>query len=468
VTVAYWSARLGTPLHSTQFALGAGLAWLVVWGLYDFGWLLAGQGRARAHIIAAFVGTGLLTSYMDSHYTTLYGLTFGVAFLATAYRVLVNGERSAAGVMGGLLAALVLVHPDTTIIIGLGFGAWLLLSPLALPRPSARDWLTAAGVPVVVALVLLLPWLISVAHLLGGEITSPFERYPEYWQVILGIPPQTLYHGVGGLVALVGLIIGLRGRQHIAWLSLGWVLLALDFASFGILERTVPLLVAPILRYDYPFSIAWHAPIVPYVLLGGLVLEAVYRRWGARLTVRVAWGVLAVVAVAVILGGVFNRQILAASKGRVTFFGAFASHADVAAMTWLRENTPPDALVLNFPGPQEGDWVPVIAERLSVYYRPQPFFLREGDPLADTPEQVALRAFWDDPAAPSSRDLLDEYGIHYVIVPQVIGNPDSFTTQYRWRRPFTDLIEMQSSVSEADGLTLVFDADGAQVYAVEP
>jgi hypothetical protein len=44
---------------------------------------------------------------------------------------------------------------------------------------------------------------------------------------------------------------------------------------------------------------------------------------------------------------------------------------------------------LNFPGPQEGDWVPVIAERKSIYYRPQPFFDRgDTDPLADTPNRL--------------------------------------------------------------------------------
>jgi len=173
-------------------------------------------------------------------------------------------------------------------------------------------------------------------------------------------------------------------------------------------------------------------------------------------------------AVAVILSGIFNRQILALSTGRITFFGAFASHADVAAMTWLRTNTDPDVYILNFPGPQEGDWVPVIAERRSVYYRPQPFFQRPigGDPLADTPEQVAMRAFWDDPADPANANLLRDAGVDYVIVPQVVGKPASFATHYRWRAPFTDLIDMQSAVSDADYLTLAYDADGAQVYAV--
>jgi len=212
---------------------------------------------------------------------------------------------------------------------------------------------------------------------------------------------------------------------------------------------------------------------VPYVLLGGLAMAVVWRwlhawRFWAWLPVWAQRGLPVLIAVLIVLGGVFNRQILAFSKGRVTFFGAFASHADVRAMTWLRENTPPDAVILNFPGPQEGDWVPVIAERRAIYYRPQPFFQRGTDPLADTPEQVALRAFWDDPADESGAALLAAADVDYVIVPQVVGNPASFAGHYRWRRPFTDTITdtMQSAVSDAGYLTPVFDADGAQVYAV--
>ncbi|MGV2433901.1 MAG UNVERIFIED_CONTAM: hypothetical protein LVT10_02515 [Anaerolineae bacterium] len=122
---------------------------------------------------------------------------------------------------------------------------------------------------------------------------------------------------------------------------------------------------------------------------------------------------------------------------------------------------------MNFPGPQEGDWVPVIAERKSIYYRPQPFFDRgDTDPLADTPEQVALRAFWHDPADTSNAQLLQRYGIDYVIVPQVVGNPASFASMVRWRAPFTELIEAQSAITDATCLEEVFNDDGATVYAV--
>jgi hypothetical protein len=130
-------------------------------------------------------------------------------------------------------------------------------------------------------------------------------------------------------------------------------------------------------------------------------------------------------------------------------------------MEWLRDNTPPDARILNFPGPQEGDWVPVIAERDGVYYRMQPFFQGAEDSLA---EQERLRAFWEDPANPSNAELLAEAGIDYVIVPQVVTDPASIGTMFRWRVPFTELLDMRSRVEDAPYLRLLFDADGARVY----
>ena len=199
VLAAYLSETLGTPLHSTQFAAGAVLAMLVMAVLLDVGYWLGGAARGRAQVIAAVIGTGLLTAYMDSHYTSLLGLALGGAFLALVYRLATHETAhpwrdGAAGAV--CLAALALSHPDTTIIIGLGFGPWLLLMPLGRPRPSWRRWLAAAaGVPLA-ALAMVLPWLLSVRHLLGSEIESPFARQPEYWRIVLGVPPEILYHGV--------------------------------------------------------------------------------------------------------------------------------------------------------------------------------------------------------------------------------------------------------------------------------
>jgi hypothetical protein len=142
-------------------------------------------------------------------------------------------------------------------------------------------------------------------------------------------------------------------------------------------------------------------------------------------------------------------------------------------MEWLKTNTPPDALILNQPGPHEADWAPVIAERETIYFRPQPFFRDGGSGEVGTvdvfsPTQERLLAFWRDPVDVTNAALLAEAGVDYVLVPQLVGNPASFETMFRWRPSFIDARPMLSCVCDAPYLRLEFDRDGAQVYAFAP
>jgi hypothetical protein len=470
---AYLSQQLGAGVHQVQMGAAAVLGLLLVWLAYDLGSELGDKRFGRAMAAAMLGGMGLFTAYMDSHYTTLLGMTFALAFVIFALRYLRERKLLDAAAAGLMLGAVVLSHPDTTIILALGYVPWLATMWLGRPRPSPGAWLALAfGIPVI-ALLGLAPWLLSMQPLLGADIISPFTRDSGNWPVL------ALYHGVWTIpAAVVGAVIALRHRDltryvptshdlmnQAAILALGWLALVLDFSTLGILESLVPWLVGPLVRYDYPFSIAWHGPIIPYTILAGIGLRWLWERWlepriGASAG-RYGYVVLGVL-IALELGAlVFNRELLAFSKGKVGFFGAFASQADVQAMEWLRENATPDARILNFPGPQEGDWVPVIAERDSVYYRMQPFFQGAEDSMA---EQERLRAFWEDPANPDSASLLESAGIDYVIVPQIVTNPASIETMFRWRAPFTEALDMRSRVEDAPYLRLIFDADGARVY----
>ncbi|MEO0561721.1 MAG: hypothetical protein AAF125_06390, partial [Chloroflexota bacterium] len=500
VTVAYLSERLSLPLHSVQFGLGAALALWVVMCAYDLGVLVGGRGLARAYTLAAMLGLGLFTAYMDSHYTSVFGLGMGLSFLCWLHLLMVPRDDvtdpwydiaqsyTMLLIAAALsLAALVLIHPDTTIIIGMGYVVWLLTAPFGTPKADARGWLSAMFFVAPLAVLFLLPWFVSVYHLLGADIVSPFERDITYWRVALGVPPQILYQGILILpLALYGAWVGLRRRDQTTLLGLGWLLLVLDFAAFGLIEGALPHFLASIVsRYDYPFSIAWHGPIIPFIMLGGTGLWALWEAFYDRATVYdptadpeqeqsaprlIGYSVLIIILSVVLLAGTAHRDVLAFSKARgVNFFGAFSSFADVQAMLWLRTHTPQDALILNFPGPQEGDWVPVISERESVYYRPQPFFQHvDGTPpLGETERQIALRAFWEDPANNDNGLLLLRYGVDYIIVPQVVGNPDSFESHFRWRRPFTDDFNIQSSINGANYLRPVYNLNGARIYALD-
>jgi hypothetical protein len=457
---SYLSLQLKQGMHAVQFGIAAVMGLIFVMLSYDFGSELKGQRLGRAMAAAALAGVGLFLAFMDSHFTTLLALNFAFGFVITTYRYLRDGLPIDAIAAGLFLGATILSHPDTTIILALGYVPWLLTMWLGKPRPTLRRWLVlAAGVPLL-AIVAISPWLISIRDLLGAGIVSPFERNPAYWQVIIG------YHGLLiPAVAVIGAVVGLRQRRTEVILAVGWLVLVLDFAAIGIIDSIFGGLLGPITQFDYPFSIAWHGPIIPFTILGGIGLLWLWdrfldRRLGQPLA-RYAPALLAA-GIAVTLAGYFLApQILQASKGAVGFYGAFSSADDVKAFEWLKANTPEDARILNYSAAHEGDWVPVISERDTIYFRPQPFFTGDEAALA---EQERLRAFWQDPANPANRALLEEAGVSYVIVPQIIANPASIETMWRWRPPFIE--EAVSLVSDAPYLELVFDSNGAQVWAV--
>ena len=477
---AYLSRQFDAGLHTIQSVTAAVLSLILIWLLWDLGnevedWLdasgpaaaLADDDRPPRHggavlALMGLLGLGLPLAYLDSHFTAIMALAFALAFLVFITRYLRSDRWPDALFAAVCLGAVPLSHPDTTIILMLGYVPWLGTIWLARPRPTRRQWLVmAVGVPLL-ALLGISPWLARIAPLLGSGIASPFERDLNHWKVLI------FMHG--GLIVpltLGGAVIALRRRTPLDLLMVGWLALVIDFSTTGLLDRLTFGLLDPLLKYDYPFSIAWHGPIIPYAYLAGSAVLWLARRigWGRVRwwADRWAWPALGVAAAALVLAVIFADSLLALSKGRIGFFGAFASHADVAAMRWIKENTPPDARLLNFPGPQEGDWAPVISERDTVYFRPQPFFRNTGQVEA---VQADLYGFWQNPADRIWADRLRGYGIDYVLVPQVVGNPAAFDKMWRWREPFAWAIAARSSVADAPYLALVADFDGAQVYQV--
>ncbi len=465
--VAYLSQQLSQGIHLVQMGVAAVLGLLCIWLAYDLGTELRDKRLGRSMALTMLAGMGLFLAYMDAHYTTLLGLVFALGFIIYVLRYQRDGLRADLAGAGLMLGAVVIAHPDTTVILALGYGPWLVTMWAGDSRPTLRRWLNLTVTIPLIALVTIAPWLWSIRDQLGSDVVSPFLRDLNYWRALF------TFHGLWSLpAAIIGAIIGLRERHQATILAAGWLVLVLDFAALGLTETLLPWL--PLFRYDYPFSIAWHGPIIPYTILGGMGLLWLWDRLLAArlepLLARYAYYLLGAGIAGAVALLLLSPQILALSKGRINFFGAFASHADVQAMDWLRENTPPDSRVLNFPGTNfdnshEGDWVPVISERDSIYFRWQPFFRNLATSRA---EQDALRQFWRNPADPANVALLAAYNIDYIIVPQIVGNPDSFATHWRWNTPFAWAFVMRSSVADVDYLELMFEADGAQVYAVGP
>lgn len=462
--IAHLSARFTPGIHTLQMALGAATAALFAWAAYDLGCELGDRRLGRAFLLAALGGTGLLTAFMDSHYTALLALAFSLGFLTFALRALRSPDTWNGALAAICLAAVPLSQPDTTIALIIGYAPWLIVVWLARPRPTLRAWLTVAVWIPLAALLLVAPWLVSLRDLLGSGIESPFEVSATHWRTMV-----IMHGGVVVVLAGIGALASVRRRSPATLLALVWLIAIVEFSTLGLLEQTFPALLAPLLKYDYPFSLAWHGPIIPYTILGGSGLLWLADRRGAaradRLARRLAYPAVALGAVALLVIVAAFKPLLAASKDAgVHFYGAFSSSSDVAAMQWLRDHAPADVRVLNHPGPHEGDWAPVIAERDTVFFRPQPFF--RGTARADA-EQDALRAFWRDPADAAHRAALLAAGVRYVLVPQVFADPDALADMVRWRPPLDEAASYAAgAVADAPYLRLVFDRDGARVYEV--
>ena len=173
--VAWLSEKLGHPLHQVMFAFAAVLGLINVWLAHDLGEDLGGRQLGRAVALAMGGGLGLYLAFLDSHFTTLLALVFAQGFVLCALRYQRHGERMDLACAGLSLAAVVLSHPDTTIILALGFGPWLLSMWAGEPRPALRRWLLLlAGAPLLALLLVKLGLLRLIAPPLAAvEALSP-------------------------------------------------------------------------------------------------------------------------------------------------------------------------------------------------------------------------------------------------------------------------------------------------------
>lgn len=460
------------PMSAVMMGASHAAAFLFVCMAWDFGAEIAQQvpRPLTPHVwqwamaISAAASVGLWTALLDSHYTSVFGLLFVLASLTALARLLRTGGCSDAAISAVSLAALVMTHPDSAIITALGFVAFLVSIWVVARPPWQLQLLIAVAVPLSAA-ALTLPWLARIFPLLDSTIRSPFEVSLAHWR------PLLLYHGlVWPLLALVGAVVW--PRQSTVWTlaMIGWIAAIVEFSLLGLLDSAFPAVLNPFVRFHYPFSLAWHGPIIPYMVLGagGLVWLAgkVDFRDLSRLIDRVLLGL----AVGISLILVLSSSVPAWTKGWFHFEGCFATANDVVAMRWLRDNSPPCARVLNYPGDYvnlrdwEAHWVPVIAERDSVYFRGAPFFAGPGLRSARAQAEQML-AFWRDPADPENVERLRAARLDFVIVPESIGAPASRKTSWRWKPPAV-LSGIASRPEAAGYLEMVFRAGGAQVYRI--
>jgi hypothetical protein len=471
-------------LSLADVMLGAGhvTALLFVWLAWEFGEELGRSGTGSpaacsassgawgpAMAVAAGTSFGLWTTLLDAHYTALLGLVFALATLTVLWRFLRTRARLHAVQASVALGGVLVTHADTAVILALALLALVALGWWATDYPL-NAWRFGGTVAIgAIGLALVTPWLLRIWPLMMSGVRSPFPISATH------LRQMVLTHGLlWPFLALVGAAYALPARALWTLTMVGWLVGILELSTLGVLERLLPGVAAVVSRFNYPFSLAWHGPIIPYMVLGAsLVVRVADHFDGRRLSLWARRGCVAV-AIAACLAALLAGPLLAQSRHVLGIHGAFASANDVAAMRWLRAHTDPAARILNYPGDYderrdwEGHWAPVIAERDVVYFRWQPFFTVDGASGLDVHstvqvEQRTLLEFWRDPADPGHAERFRKARISYVLVPDVVGDPDGWQRAWRWRPPAL-LPAARSRVSQARYLRRAFRAGGAEVY----
>ena len=221
---------------------------------------------------------------------------------------------------------------------------------------------------------------------------SPFPADPSNLALIIR------EHGIViSILALWGIIVGLRASASLRFVSLLmliWLLLIIEFSSFGFIGRLLPLLG----ELTNAPNLALHGLILPFGWFGGLALLDI---WDGRLSPGLrgrlrqsTYPIIAIAAALLLLGAAAFQPLL----DLLGFPPASLTHDELAAMTWLRDNSPADAVVTAVDG---NAWLPIFSERRSTDFR-------------------AVRYFeWDQIA------LLDKsaYGADYIYVPADTESP---------------------------------------------
>ena len=450
----------GAGIHTVMLGFSHLLSLGVIAGIGALGSRMGGHASGWWAAIVASGGVALFTTLMDSAYTNLLGLWLTSTFLWMLGEALRSGKRRDIVVAGMCLSAVLLGHPDSILHLLLAYVLFYVSSFFVFPRLSRSQYLRLTVIIPVIGVLFSLPWLLETLPLVW-KIDVHERQSPQLQHLFW------LFFINGGwvpLAALLGMWWAIRRRHWLDIWSLTWVLPIVEISSLGNLDVLSRRSSVDPLQVMYPLGMAWHATIIPLSLLAVRGLHPM----GKWVESRMRWkpwlsGGLAFSLIGCLLGVVFFRPIVVWSKTVVPdITGAVASSADVDAYRWLRANSSRSATVLNYPGRYEGQWVPVITERESVYIRDQLFYVGAG---ALRQRQQNMAAAYLDPASEGAHDLMYEHGIDYVVVPQWLNRPALLPRQLRWREPAR--LPQHSRFSDAKYLELVADFDGAQVWQLK-
>ena len=393
---AYLSAQLDQSIPQIQLSAAAVISLLIVWLAYDFGAEMRGKRLGRALAASTLLGLGSLRSTLDGQVAELLALLFLAAGLLYALRLLREfnwADLVAAGMMMGAVAYTSLSLSLLMLLcwIPLLALAWTIRRH-AISAPSR--WALTIAVPAI-ALLGIAPWLVNNLSLMWPPRPSPFPAALDNFKLIID------EHGIANIIlALWGMRAGLRATANtrfVSWLMLIWLLLVLEFSTIGFIGTLLP-----------PFGLLTNAPnlmrhglVLPLVWFAGLALLNIWDKGlSPDLQRRLRGATYPLIAVAILLL-LFVAFAFKPLLGTLGFLAPSLSHNDVAAMTWLRDNTRADALVMATDG---NAWLPLFAERRALDFRAVRYF--EWDAVEpDTSSMNEVEYVFANADAPPPLDL---------------------------------------------------------------
>lgn len=481
IFTAFFSDISGAPIHVVMSVFSAFLAVLILFMAYEFGKEIKNSFFGLLFLVSMLLGTWLFTSYLDSHYPTILGTLFALVFLRFFFSYLRDKSLFAIIFSVISLSALAYSHPDTLLNLLIAFVPFYLFIFISkkeyTKNITLRHYLNMFVLIPFLSVLLFVPYLLHVIYVL-----TKFSFEHMGFTTDISHLNQLFFFGgiIIPILAVAGLFFALKQRRSVDVFMVVWFFAVIEFSIlgiFGFIFSSLPFNPSSLM---YPFGTAWHAPIIPYSFLAALAIY-VFFSWLKRkkagiheMLEKSSVPFFSVVLLIFVVSLIFSHSLLILSKKLpIPLFGEFASDDDVNAMLWLKENTPADSYVLNYPYTPslygsnylkrfEGHWVPVISERKSVYSSGFSFAFAQDSALR---LKEILYPAYVDPKNQSSKELVYKYGIDYIIVPQLMGNYFSLSLMYRWRSP-APIVEQSSRFEDTDYLELVYDSNGAKVFKV--
>ena len=385
-----------------------------LWGKTSIALLSALLLGLLSHMPAQFVNWG--------RYTQLTGQMLMPVVLTLYLILLESKKRSLPLIILTALsaAALFLTHNRITLFVVV-FGALFLIRSIWEERKKTdhvKSLVITTMLVTLIAILVDLPWLINFADGFGKQVAGMLVNgydaavHGAYFSWDWRSLPEFGAHVWILLLAGAGIIIGCIQRDHTTLILILGTLILLALSSTNTIGITPLFSTLIVIIWIY----------LPLGLLSAYSLESIYSwisaRWAAtNLPNRYLFLPLALILLLASTVGLFSvKDITLPENG-------FVRDEDMLAMTWIRENTKPNALFhistrfwtpIVAHGLDAGYWIPYLADRQTTL--PPQNYASDGDKDFMALVNERARALSQAKAIENLYSALIDYDVNYVYI----------------------------------------------------